>query len=550
MTDSNPAFPELDADEIASIARHASARHFDDGESLFDVGSTADTFFVVLTGEVEILDTSGEEPRRVVLHKANEFTGDIDLLSHRRSVVSAIARGSVDALEVSPSDIHMIITEEPSLGDKLLRAFIARREQLIDSGFTGVRIIGSASSRDAYRIRDFLVRNRVPVTWIDVDDDPHAAETLKHFSVQENALPVVVCEGQPLLRNPSTRELAEALGLRRSFGDEVYDLIIVGAGPSGLGAAVYAASEGLSTLLLDSEAPGGQAGASSNIENYLGFPMGITGADLTGNATLQAQKFGARFSTPSSAADLHDDGDNIVITLSDGESATARSVLIATGADYCKLNVPGREQFEGLGVYYSATLTEISTCATSDVVVVGAGNSAGQAVMFLAKHTRKVIMLVRGDDLNTSMSLYLADRIRANDNIEILYHTSITQMEGTERLERIKIENSQTGERRTLETPAVFTFIGAVPHTGWLRGKIAMDSKGFICTGRSVTRSENWKPDRWPYLLETSHPGVFAAGDARLGSVKRVAAAVGEGSMAVTFVHEYLAESRPSTASL
>jgi thioredoxin reductase (NADPH) len=538
------AFPTLSDSQIAMLEQFATPRHFADGEWLFQAGLTRVTFFVVRSGTVEIIDRTGDQPRTVAVHHPGEFTGDIDILSSRRSVVSAVARGDTDVLEVAPADIGRLISEDQTMGELILHAFIARREQLIESGFQGVRIIGSGTSRDSYRIREFLGRNQVPVTWIDVDDNPSAKEMLRNFGVDDSALPVVMCEAQPLLRNPSTRELALAVGLKRTIGEEVYDLVIVGAGPAGLAAAVYGASEGLTTLMLDAESPGGQAGSSNSIENYLGFPMGITGADLTRRATLQAQKFGASISTPSPAIALGDAGSHLIVKLEDGESAFARCVLIATGADYRKLDVPERERFEGLGVYYVATPTELDACSGAEVVIVGAGNSAGQAALFLAQHTRRVLILVRRDDMRRTMSSYLADRIEASHNIDVLYTTQIRAMAGAARLERVDIENTTTGEKRTIATPAVFTFIGAVPRTDWLPPQIDTDPKGFICTGRALANTPGWTRKRQPFLLETSQPGVFAAGDVRLGSAKRVAAAVGEGSMVVKFVHEYLAELR------
>jgi thioredoxin reductase (NADPH) len=538
------AFPTLSDSQIAMLEQFATPRHFADGEWLFQAGLTRVTFFVVRSGTVEIIDRTGDQPRTVAVHHPGEFTGDIDILSSRRSVVSAVARGDTDVLEVAPADIGRLISEDQTMGELILHAFIARREQLIESGFQGVRIIGSGTSRDSYRIREFLGRNQVPVTWIDVDDNPSATEMLRNFGVDDSALPVVMCEAQPLLRNPSTRELALAVGLKRTIGEEVYDLVIVGAGPAGLAAAVYGASEGLTTLMLDAESPGGQAGSSNSIENYLGFPMGITGADLTRRATLQAQKFGASISTPSPAIALGDAGSHLIVKLEDGESAFARCVLIATGADYRKLDVPERERFEGLGVYYVATPTELDACSGAEVVIVGAGNSAGQAALFLAQHTRRVLILVRRDDMRRTMSSYLADRIEASHNIDVLYTTQIRAMAGAARLERVDIENTTTGEKRTIATPAVFTFIGAVPRTDWLPPQIDTDPKGFICTGRALANTPGWTRKRQPFLLETSQPGVFAAGDVRLGSAKRVAAAVGEGSMVVKFVHEYLAELR------
>lgn len=544
MTDAAPAdtvaFPRLSPSQVETLARFATRRQFRDGEPLFEAGGSANAFFVVLSGAVEIIDRSGSEPRRVTLHEPGEFTGGIDILTGRNPLVTAVARGDAEVLEIAPADIRRLIAERPRIGEVILRAFIARREQLLGSGFQGVRVIGSGRSRDTYHLAEFLSRNQVPVTWIDTDD-ARVGELLRHFGLEEKDLPAVACGDAALLRHPTTRELAEAIGLKRPIGHAVYDLVIVGAGPAGLAAAVYGSSEGLRTLVLDGTAPGGQAGASMMIENYLGFPTGITGAELTGRATLQAQKFDADLSAPSLVTALDVDGSHSVIRLADGEGATARCVLIATGADYRRLDVPGRQRFEGLGVYYAATPTELGACRGATVVIVGAGNSAGQAAVFLAGHTRGVIMLVRGDSLRRSMSSYLAERIEETENIEVLSHTVIRRMEGDERLERIEIENTQTGARRTIDTPAVFTFIGAVPRTGWLPDAIETDARGFILTGRAVANSPHWERERAPFMLETSRPGVFAAGDVRLGSVKRVASAVGEGAMAVKFVHEYLA---------
>jgi len=541
---SNVAFPSLTERQIETLSKYATRRHFHHNDTLFQAGVSPATFFVVLSGAIEILDHSGDESRTIVVHEPGQFTGDIDILTRRITVVSAVARGETDVLEVAPADIRRLIAEDPAMGDVILQAFIARREQLLESGFEGVRVIGSRNSRDTYRIREFLSRNQVPMRWLDVDTDSGAAELLRHFGVGDEALPVVVCTGQPVLRNPSTRDLAQAVGLKREIGTEVYDLVIVGAGPAGLAAAVYGSSEGLTTLLLDADSPGGQAGASNAIENYLGFPMGITGADLTRAATLQAQKFGARLSTPAPVTALEDEGSHLTVRMDDGETASARCVLIATGADYRKLDVADRERFEGIGIYYVATKTELDACGGADVVIVGAGNSAGQAAVYLAQHTRRVTMLVRRDSMRQTMSSYLIDRIEAAPNIDVLYTTQVRELHGDTRLESVVVENTTTGERRTIDTPAVFTLIGAIPRTDWLPAQIDTDPKGFVCTGRQLANTPGWTRKRQPFLLETSQAGVFAAGDVRLGSAKRVAAAVGEGSMAVKFVHEYLAELR------
>lgn len=546
MSDPQPpqdaAFPRLTDDQIATFQQCGTPRQLRDGEPLFHAGGRRGGFFVVLAGAIEIIDRTGAEARTVAVHGPREFTGDTDILRHRRPVVSATARGETRLLEIAPADIRRIIGTQPALGELILRAFIARRALLLESGFQGLRVIGSPQSRDAYRIREFLTRNQVPTTWIDADEDAGVGELLRHFGLGADDLPAVALESGPLLRNPSTRALAEAVGLRRPVGRERFDLVIVGAGPAGLAAAVYAASEGLNALVLEGAAPGGQAGASTRIENYLGFPTGISGAELTGRATLQAQRFGARLSVPTLATSLEREDTHLVVHLDGGERATARCVLIATGAEYDRLDVPGRERFDGRGVFYAATPMELSACRGGAVAVVGAGNSAGQAAMFLAEHTERVLLLVRGADMRRSMSSYLADRIDAASNIDVLYHTEVRRLEGADRLERIEIENTSTGERRAVATPAVFTLIGARPHTAWLSTLVATDARGFIETGRRVARSAVWTREREPYLLETSLPGVFAAGDVRLGSVKRVASAVGEGAMAVKFVHEFLAE--------
>lgn len=538
----DPSNPRLTDAEVAALALTGTRRRLHDGEPLFQAGERRGGFYIVLEGEVEIIDRSSTEPRLVATHGPGQFTGDIDILTRRSAVVGAVARGDTTVLGVSSADIRRVIGERPRLGETILRAFIARREELLESGLEGLRVIGSGSSRDSFRLREFLSRNQVPFTWVDVDEEQGITEILGDFGVGEADLPVVAAGERPLMHNPSTLELAEVLGLRHPIRAGIYDLVIVGAGPAGLGAAVYAASEGLGTLVLEAVAPGGQAGASTSIENYLGFPTGITGAELTARATLQAQKFNAELSSPARVVGLDLSGAHPVVRLDSGERATARCVLISTGADFRKLDIPGRERFDGAGVFYAATPMELTACRGSDVVVVGGGNSAGQAVTFLSENTRRVWLLVRGDDLSRSMSSYLAGRVEAAGNVTILPHTELRGIQGTERLESVEIEDTHTGERRTLHVPAVFSFVGAVPRTDWLPPEIATDAKGFVRTGRTGARSPHWKLEREPYLLESSHPGIFAAGDVRLGSIPRVSSAVGEGAMAVKFVHEYLAE--------
>ena len=534
------AFPKLDDAQVSMLAKLGTRRLLHAGESLFQAGARDYKFFVVERGAVEIVEHSSGEPKTVTVHEVHEFGGDVDLLTGRPALISAVARGDTEVFEIAPGDIRRIMGERPALGELLLRAFIARRELLVASDFQGLRVLGAGSSRDTFRIRDFLATNQVPFTWIDVDHNPQVGELLRRFGLSEADTPVVINGSEPLLRNPSTRALADAIGMRRVLARKAYDLVVVGGGPAGLAAAVYGSSEGLTTVVIDATAPGGQAGTSSKIENYLGFPTGISGADLASRAVLQAQKFGVQFSSPSQVVRLEFEHDAPVVCLDDGQRVSTRCVLIATGANYRKLDVPGLEQFEGSGVYYAATPTEAQLCRGSEVIVVGGGNSAGQAVMFLSEQTPRVLLLLRGGNLRKSMSSYLAERIEGADNVEVLSDTKISRMLGSQRLEAVEITHARTSESRTVQTRAVFTFIGAIPCTGWLPAEIEADSKGFVKTGRLVAASPYWTADREPFLLETSRPGVFAAGDVRLGSVKRVASAVGEGSMAVQFVHEYL----------
>lgn len=538
------AFPRLTEAQMAALARCPLTRlkRYRDGEKLFEAGQRDANFYVVKSGQVEIVDESGEVRKTIRVHGPGEFTGDVSQLTGRPAVVSAVARGECEVYEVSPDALRQLINHHPEVGDLIMQAFIARRQLLRESReFTGLRVIGSRYSRDTFRVRDFLARNRVPFTWLDLETDPHVKQLLKQFGVTEADTPVVAWGNKLILRNPSNKQLAEALGLRRPLEQTVYDLVIVGAGPAGLAAAVYGASEGLSTVVLERSAPGGQAGCSMRIENYLGFPTGITGSELADRAVLQANKFGAKLSVPNPATALTFDNAYQVLKL-DGETVTAKCLLIVTGAEYRKLQAEGCERFEGRGVYYAATPTEAQMCQGAEVVVVGGGNSAGQAAVFLATQVRKVYLVLRGDDLYKNMSSYLAQRIEQTENIEVLYNTECKRMSGGEALGEVELVNNKTGEKRVLKTPAVFSFIGAVPRTEWLPPEVERDEKGFVRTGAALAQSPRWKAARPPFHLETSRAGVFAAGDVRSGSVKRVASAVGEGAMAVQFVHEYLKE--------
>jgi thioredoxin reductase (NADPH) len=536
------AFPQLDETQLKTIAKYAKCASFKNGDTLFHAGDRDMKFYVVKKGEVEIIDCTGDTPKQVVIHTPGHFTGDITHLTGRPAIVSAIAKGDVQAYEVCHDDLQKILQGDPQLSDLILQAFIARRELLTDSpGFVGLRVIGSRYSRDTFRIRDFLSRNHIPYTAVDLETDPHVGKLLETFGVKPDETPMVACGRMMILRNPSNKELADEVGVHIPPQRKTYDLIVIGGGPAGLAAAVYGASEGLSTLVVEKDAPGGQAGASMRIENYLGFPLGITGAELAQRAVLQANKFGAELTISVPAVSLDFDGPYSVLKL-DGQNVSAKTLLIATGAEYGRLPAANREQFEGRGVYYAATPLEAATCKGQTVVVVGGGNSAGQAAVFLAEQMCHVILMIRGDDLYKNMSYYLARRIEGTSNIELKKNTVITRMEGDDHLRTIEIENTVTKERKTIDAVAVFTFIGATPRTDWLNRQLGCDKKGFVVTGAHPEEQTGWKPNRAPYLLETNRPGVFAAGDVRYNSVKRVASAVGEGAMAVQFIHRYLAD--------
>jgi thioredoxin reductase (NADPH) len=539
------AFPILDEAQIAQLANctHVTAKHYRDGEKLITVGERNVKFFIVKSGEIEIVDSSGDQPKTLAVHQKGQFTGDISHLSGMPVIFTAIARGDCEAYEISGDTLRHVLNQCPGLGDIILQAFIARRQLVRESpDFIGLRVIGSRYSPDTFRVRDFLAKNRVLFTWVDLETDPQVDQLLKQFGVTEADTPVVACSHVLLLRNPSNQVLADTIGIHQPLEQIVYDLLIVGAGPAGLGAAVYGASEGLQTALLDLTAPGGQAGGSMRIENYLGFPTGLTGAELVDRATLQVNKFGAHLSVPTAACRLTFENGYSILQVGGGQTITAKCLLIASGAQYRRLDVEGCERFEGTGVYYAATPAEARLCRGCDVIVVGGGNSAGQAAVFLAQHTLKVLILIRGDDLNKNMSSYLVHRIEQTPNIELLCNTTITRMMGDGHLKSVEILDTKTGQRRTIETPGIFSFIGADPRTDWLPEEVERDAKGFVKTGAAVAQSPHWSATRSPFLLETSHRGVFAAGDVRSGSVKRVASAVGEGSMSVQFVHEYLKE--------
>jgi thioredoxin reductase (NADPH) len=538
------AFPTLDERQRSELVRctGASPARYHAGQTLFAAGDRDFKFFVIETGEIAILDPGTEPPRTVVVHGAGQFTGDVSHLTGSPAPVTAVARVDSQVYEVTPDRLRGLVDRCPELSDLILQAFIARRQLVRESGhFSGVRVIGSRYSPDTFRVRDFLAKNRVLFSWLDLEGDAEVNDLLRRFGLCQADTPVVTWRGQ-ILRNPGSRQLAEALGLRRPAVNVVYDLVVVGAGPAGLAAAVYGASEGLTTLALERTAPGGQASGTMRIENYLGFPTGVSGGELAERAVLQANKFGAALSVAAPVTGLAFDNGYSVLQLEGGETAVTKCLVIATGAQYRRLLAEGCLPFEGRGVFYAATVTEAEFCQGADVVVVGGGNSAGQAAVFLARRARRVFLVVRGSSLKKSMSEYLARRVEQTENLEVLYDTTVVHMSGETQLEAVELVNQKSGDHRIIKAAALFSFIGATPGTAWLPPDIERDDKQFVRTGAAVAQSPRWKEGRAPLLLETSRPGVFAAGDVRSGSVKRFASAVGEGAIAVQLVHEYLKE--------
>lgn len=541
------AFPTLSETQISFLKDYGVVRETKAGQVLFQEGDTSYDFIVILEGDVEIVENFGGEDRTIATHGAGRFLGEMNMLTGQAVYLSAVVSEPGKVLAIPPENLREIVTEEPTLSDIILKAFLARRQVLMNVG-TGLRIIGSHYSREALRLREFAVRNRLPHAWLDLEEENGAEAVLKEFGVERSETPVAVWNGEAL-RNPTNAQLARRIGLDvDNSGEQTYDLIVVGAGPAGLAATVYGASEGLSTLNLEAVALGGQAGTSSRIENYLGFPAGLSGMELASRAMVQANKFGARTTVPQEACVLERKDGCYKIRLSEGGEVRGSSVIVASGARYRRLDVPRLEEFEGLSVYYAATEAEAQMCADEEVAVVGGGNSAGQAAVFLAGRARKVYLLIRGDDLGKSMSRYLVDRVEATENIELLTNTEIRELLGDEApLEGIVVENKRKDARRTLGTRSLFVFIGADANAGWLEGTLQLDDKGFVLTGTGLNRSflnqALWSEgSREPILFETSLPGVFAVGDVRSESIKRVASAVGEGSMAVRLVHQRLSE--------
>jgi len=547
-TAGDQAFPTLNEAQIARLAAHGRVRKVERGEVLVKAGARNASFFVVVSGRLDIVRLSDGIETVVVVHKPGQVSGELNVLSGRRAVFSVRAGEPGEVIELDHEQLQEVVQTDADLSEILMRAFLLRRARLIAAGIGDVLLIGSVHSQETLRIQEFLTRNSHPYQYIDLDRDTGVQDLLDRFRVAVTDIPVIICRSEVVLRNPTNRDIADCLGFNDPIDQaQMHDAVIVGAGPSGLAAAVYAASEGLDVLVLESGAPGGQAGSSSRIENYLGFPSGITGQELTARAYAQTQKFGAHLMITKPATRLRCNTRQYVIETDDGAQILARTVIIATGAEYRKLPLENISQFEGAGVYYSATFIESQLCAGEEVCVVGGGNAAGQAAVSLAQSARHVHILVRSDSLADTMSRYLIRRIEEDPRITVHTHTEIAALEGVDHLETVHLRHGDDvteTERKGIRH--VFVMTGANPSTRWLDGCVTLDDHGFIKTGSDLSPDDlsaaHWPLARAPHLLETSKPGVFAVGDVRAGNIKRVASAVGEGSIAVSFVHQALQE--------
>jgi len=539
-------FPKLTPAQINRVAAHGHVRTVEQGEMLVQQGDTSIPFFVVITGELEIVRPYGSYETLITVHDSGQFTGEVNTLSGRRSLVQMRATKSGKVIELDHHNMLTLVQTDAELGEIVMRAFILRRVELIAAGVGDIVLIGSIHSGNTLRIKEFLMRNGHPYSYVDLEQDSDVQNLLDSFQISASEIPVLICRGQVVLRNPNNQQIADCLGFNESIDQtQIRDLVVIGAGPSGLAAAVYGASEGLDVLVLETSSPGGQAGSSSRIENYLGFPTGISGQELASRAYLQAQKFGAAMLIAKATGFIRD-RKPYVIQVQSGAQILAHTVVIATGAQYRRLQLENLSRFEGAGVYYGATFVEAQLCRGEEVIVVGGGNSAGQAAVFLAQTTKRVYMLVRSSGLGESMSRYLIRRIEKNPSILFHPQTEIVALEGGDHLDSVHWRNGQTGQIEQHRIRHVFVMTGADPNTRWLKDCVALDAKGFISTGRDLSpenlRASGWPITRQPFLLETSLPGVFAVGDVRGGSIKRVASAVGEGSIAISFVHQVLQE--------
>ncbi|MBV8528192.1 MAG: FAD-dependent oxidoreductase [Candidatus Dormibacteraeota bacterium] len=545
------AFPTLDDADMAALEAAGTRRAVAVGEYLFHAGDPSYDLFVVESGAVEIVADTDQGERDVVRHGPRNFAGELNLLTGARVLVSARVVEAGEVLIVPREEARRLIADYPKLSDTLLSAFLARRALLQTGVPYTLRVVGSRYSADAVAIREFLTRTQIPHQYLDPDGDTTVESLLREFNVRPADLPVVITP-RGVIRNATAGSLAEYLGITvANLPKRCFDLVVVGGGPAGLAASVYGASEGLGTLGVERIAPGGQAGASSRIENYLGFPTGISGGDLTQRAFVQAEKFGAQLTAPCTVASLRDENGYLMLTLSDGADVAGRAVIAATGARYRRLDVAGLDRFEGTSVFYAATTAEVRLCGPSPVIVVGGGNSAGQAVLFLAESGCATRIVIRGDNLGKSMSRYLVERIMGDPSIEVMTNAEVTGLYGDVALRSVRVRHPD-GETE-IPCAALFSFIGAEPSSEWLSGCVALDDHGFVLTDLELGRKhlgEQWDAlQRTPLPFETSHPGLFAVGDVRSGSMKRVASAVGEGSAAVRSVHQYLAFRATATSS-
>ena len=540
-------FPTLSASQIARLTPLGIRRRVAEGEIVLDPGTVPRGIFLVLEGRLEVVSSSRSGEVRITSHGPGQFTGEVNILTGRPTLVRTRAAAPSELLEVDQATLRHIVQTDPELGDVFLRAFVRRRARLIAEALWDLILLGSRYSAASLRLKEFLSRNGHPYTYVEVERDPGVQALMEHFGINPEDIPVLMCHDRPVLRNPSNAEVAKRLGFNVEIdGGRVYDLVVIGAGPAGLGTAVYAASEGLDVLVLEGNAPGGQAGSSSRIENYLGFPLGVTGQELAGRAFVQAEKFGAQVAIARVASALNCGRQPFSLECAGAEAVRARAVVVASGAEYRRLSLPNLGQFEGVGVYYGATRLEAQLCADEEIAIVGGGNSAGQAAVFLSGIAKHVHVVVRGTGLAESMSRYLIRRIEESAAISLRTRTEIVSLEGAGHLEHLAWSHRETGATETRDIRHLFSMTGASPNTAWLQGCVALDDKGFVKTGADLTpedlEAEHWPLVRRPYLFETSVPKVFAVGDVRSGSVKRVASAVGEGSVVVQLVHRVLAE--------
>lgn len=553
LVDSIPAdrlrlmFPKLTPGQIKRIQTVGNSRKIEKGELLVNQGDPNPPFMVIVSGEIEIVQPTQEGESVIVVHQPGDFTGEMALLSGRRSLVCVRASKPGEVIQLDRHELQALVQNDVELSEIVMRAFILRRLELIAKGAGDVILIGSVHSPDTLRIKGFLSRNGHPYSYVDLDQEKEVQGLFDRFHVSVDDVPVVICRGSLVLRNPSNQKVADCVGLNPEFDEKaIRDVVVVGAGPSGLAAAVYAASEGLNVLVLETNAPGGQAGSSSKIENYLGFPLGISGQELAGRAYSQAQKFGADIMIARSAIKLGCSKKPYVIQIDGGITVPARSVVIASGARYHKPEIENLSKFEGIGVYYGATKVEAQYCGSEEVIVIGGGNSAGQAAVFLSEKARHVHMVIRSAGLADTMSRYLIRRIEESPRITLHTFTEVEHLDGDDHVQCVRWRNRQTGKIEVHNIRHVFVMCGADPNSGWLDGCLALDDNGFLKTGTDLQASDlekaQWPLARQPFLLETSRPGVFAVGDVRAGNVKRVASAVGEGSISIHLVHKILAE--------